>query len=58
MNSKGIPIFFMLILVPTVTLTFFLQNGVAQNYTRMNLPEGAKARIGKGSISEMLVAVA
>ena len=50
MNVRRIPIFFMLILVSTVTLTFLLQNGVAQAYTQINLPPGAKARLGKGAI--------
>ena len=53
MNVKRISNFFMLILVSTVTLTFFLQNSVAQDYTQINLPEGAKARLGKGTISEI-----
>ncbi len=53
MNIKRISIFFVFILVSTVTLTVCLQNGVAQNYTQWNLPEGAKARLGKGSISEI-----
>ena len=29
----------------------FLQNSVAQDYTQWGLPEGAKARLGKGKIS-------
>ena len=39
----------------TVTLlilfTLFQVNTFAQDYTRWGLPEGAKARLGKGSIS-------
>ena len=31
--------------------TLFLQTGLAQDYTRLGLPEGARARFGKGSIS-------
>ena len=53
MNVKRISNFFMLILISTVTLTFFLQNGVAQNHTQIGLPEGAKARIGKGVVNEI-----
>ena len=33
--------------------TLFIQNSVAQDYTRWNLPEGAKMRLGKGRISEI-----
>ena len=33
--------------------TLFLQNSVAQDYTRWDLPEGAKMRLGKGRISEI-----
>ena len=50
MNVRYVPIYFMLILVWTVTLTFFLQGGVAQDYTQISLPEGAIARLGKGAI--------
>ena len=31
----------------------FLQNSVAQDYTRWGLPEGAKARLGKGTVNEI-----
>ena len=34
-------------------LTLFLSNTFAQNYTQRNLPEGAKARLGKGVISDI-----
>ena len=37
----------------TLTLPFFLQNGAAENYTQIRLPDGAKARLGKGSISDI-----
>ena len=53
MNIKRISIFSMLIIVSTVTLTICLPNSVAQDYTRINLPEGAKARLGKGAIFEI-----
>ena len=33
----------------------FLQTTFAQDYTRWSLPEGAKARLGKGAIEESLV---
>lgn len=54
--------FFTPILLSTVTLPFFLstlslpffpQNSAAENYTQINLPRGAKARLGKGSISDI-----
>ena len=51
MNIK--PYFLMSILFPTLTLPFFLQNRVAENYTQIRLPEGAKARLGKGGISDI-----
>ena len=44
----------MMILFPIVTLTFFLQNGVAQDYTQIRLPHGAKARLGKGTLSDVV----
>ena len=34
-------------------LTLFLSNTFAQDYTQRNLPEGAKARLGKGVISDI-----
>ena len=37
-----------LILMLFVVSTFFLPNVFAQSYTQWNLPEGAKARLGKG----------
>ncbi len=39
-----------LILVLTGTLTVFLSNCMAQDYTQMGLPEGAKGRLAKGAI--------
>ncbi len=36
-----------------LSLLFFLPNSFAQDYTRWALPEGAKMRLGKGSINEM-----
>ena len=36
-----------------LTATLFLPNVYAQNYTRLWLPEGAKARIGKGDINDI-----
>ena len=32
-------------------LTLFLSNGYTQDYTTWGLPEGAKARLGKGKIT-------
>ena len=40
-------------LVLTTTLTATLPKGMAQNYTQIGLPESAKARLGKGTISEI-----
>ncbi|MDE0467124.1 MAG: hypothetical protein OYL97_08705 [Candidatus Poribacteria bacterium] len=34
-------------------LALFLPSGLAQNYTRWSLPEGATARLGKGSITDI-----
>lgn len=53
MKFKSFSFFSMLILVLIVPLTVFPPNAVAQDYTQMGLPEGAKARIGKDSISEI-----
>ena len=39
------------ILTVLVIFTFFSLNAFAQDYTQFSLPEGAKARLGKGSIS-------
>ncbi len=36
-----------------VVLTLFLQNTFAQDYTRWDLPEGAKLRLGKGSVGNI-----
>ena len=33
--------------------TLYLPSSFAQDYTQWGLPEGAKARIGKGSINDM-----
>ncbi len=42
----------------TMTLLMFLAllspNASAEDYTQMNLPEGAIARIGKGGVEEIL----
>ena len=35
--------------------TLFLTNTFAQDYTRLSLPEGAKARLGKGVITDMQI---
>ena len=47
MIKKSLFLRFSLLLV----CTLFIQNSVAQDYTRWNLPEGAKMRLGKGEIS-------
>ena len=36
-----------------ILLTLLSRNTFAQDYTQLNLPEGAKARLGKGSINEI-----
>ena len=53
MGIKRFTNFWVLILVSIVTLTVFLPNGIAQDYTQMSLPEGAKFRIGKGYINDL-----
>ncbi len=40
-------VFFIQLLISTL----FLSNSVAQDYTKWGLPEGAKARLGKGTLS-------
>ena len=37
--------------------TLFLTNTFAQDYTQLNLPKGAKARLGKGVITDMQLSV-
>ncbi len=41
------------ILLLFVISTLFLQDTFAQNYTRWDLPEGAKMRLGKGSVGNI-----
>ena len=36
-----------------ILFTLFSRNTFAQDYTQWGLPEGAKARLGKGSIREI-----
>ena len=38
-----------------VFLAIFVTNTFAQDYTTLELPEGAKARIGKGKINEIIL---
>ena len=42
-----------LILALMFTMFAFLPNGFAQDYTQWNLPGGATARLGKGSVNEI-----
>ncbi|RKU09967.1 hypothetical protein C6501_14230 [Candidatus Poribacteria bacterium] len=49
MKSKLSSMFLTLIIFSTP----FLPNTFAQDYTQLNLPEGAKARLGKGTIIDM-----
>lgn len=44
---------FSTLLVILLLSTLFLTNTFAQDYTQRNLPEGAKARLGKGVISDI-----
>ena len=53
MIIKCFSFFLMLTLVPAVILPILPSNGVAENYTQIRLPKGAKARLGKGSISDI-----
>ena len=42
------------IIIPIIILNcIFLSNSIAQEYTQWHLPEGAKARLGKGSINDI-----
>ena len=36
-----------------ILFTLFSLNAFAQDYTQFSLPEGAKARLGKGTINEI-----
>ena len=49
MKRTSFPIFLILLTVSTL----YLPSSFAQDYTQWGLPEGAKARIGKGRIKEM-----
>ena len=49
MKTKLFSTFLALLLL----LTLFLSNAFAQDYTQLNLPEGAKARLGKGILNDM-----
>ena len=49
MKKTQFSIFFMLILVSTL----YIPNTFAQDYTQWGLPDGAKARLGKGTVSEV-----
>ena len=53
MNVRRISLFFVLVLVSMAPLTVFLQSSIAQDYTQMGLPEGAKLRLGKGYIIDL-----
>ena len=44
---------FSTLLVILLLSTLFLTDTFAQDYTQRNLPEGAKARLGKGVISDI-----
>ena len=42
------------LLLLIIVTTVYLPNCLAQNYTQMGLPDGAKARLGKGDITDLL----
>ncbi len=44
---------FFIFLTQLLISTLFLYNSVAQDYTTWNLPEGAKARLGKGTVNDI-----
>ncbi len=44
---------FLYLLVISVFPIFFITNSIADDYTQMNLPEGAIARFGKGEIDDI-----
>jgi len=43
------------ILILLIVLTIYLPTTFAQDYTQLNLPEGAKARLGKGVLNDMQI---
>ena len=47
--KKSIPLYIVLLSIPIL----FLSDGFAQSYTQWHLPEGATARLGKGSINDI-----
>ena len=49
MKRTSYPIFFLLLIISTL----YLPSSFAQDYTQWGLPEGAKARIGKGSVNDI-----
>ncbi len=55
MNDK---VFHLCLLITVLLFCIFstlcLQHGIAQTYTHKSLPEGAKARLGKGIIKDLL----
>ncbi len=53
MKTKIFSIFLTLFLLSTL----FLTNTFAQDYTQLNLPKGAKARLGKGVITDIQLSV-
>ena len=44
---------FLILLTLLIFSTLYLPISSAQDYTQWGLPEGAKARIGKGQINDM-----
>ena len=55
MKSSSIYFNYLLkVLLFSLISTLYLPNSFAQNYTQMGLPNGAKARLGKGNIKDLL----
>jgi len=48
---------FFILLTVFLLSTLFLTNTFAQDYTQLNLPKGAKARLGKGVITDIQLSV-
>ena len=52
--KKNQSILLLRVLILSIFLTVHLHSSFAQNYTQMNLPDGAKARLGIGRIQDLL----
>ena len=52
--KKNQSILLLRVLILSIFLTVYLHTSFAENYTQMNLPDGAKARLGIGRIQDLL----